>query len=102
MKYNLPTPIAANYSYEAVLVENIRYEVGQYTADVFGVVDGQPMPLIFKSESGLLHRVPGCIITDAEIDEVIAAHPEITVRLDAGMFRAMERLYALTGVPPNA
>ncbi|MEI6165922.1 MAG: hypothetical protein WCS52_01890 [bacterium] len=101
MKYALPTPIASNYSYEAVLIENVKYDGTQYTADVFGIVDGQPIPLIFKTAEGLI-RIPQCTITDEEINAVMAAHPEITVRLDAGLVRAMERLYELIGAQPNA
>jgi hypothetical protein len=101
MKYQLPTPIPANLTYEAVLIENMKYDGSQYTADVFGVADGMPMPLIIKTASGIV-RVPTCTITDAEIDQVIAANPAITVRLEAGMMVAMERLYAMVREVPNA
>lgn len=94
MIYVLPRPISAGYSYDSLRVENIKYDGIQYTADVFGIVDGEPMPLIFKTAAGL-HRVPTCTITDAEINAVLAENPEITDRLQAGLKRAMERLYAL-------
>lgn len=94
MLHQLPTPIPANYSYEAVRIENMRYDGSQYMADVFGVSGGQPLPLIIGTPSGL-QRITQCVILDTEIDAVMAEHPEITVRLDAGLFRAMERLYAL-------
>jgi hypothetical protein len=94
MLYQLPTPIPANYSYDAVRIENMRYDGTQYTADVFGVSGGQPLPLIIGTPSGL-QRITQCAITDAEIDEVLATHPEITVRMEAGLFRAMQRLFAL-------
>lgn len=94
MIYPLPRPISAGYSYDSLRIENIQYDGTQYTADVFGMVDGQPMPLIFKTASGL-HRIPTCTITDEEINAVLAENPDLTDRLQAGLKRAMERLYAL-------
>ena len=96
MQYPLPQPIPANYSYEALRIENIQYDTARqcYVADVFGVSGGQTLPFIFRTPAGL-QRVSQCVITDAEIDAVQAARPEITSRLDAGLVRAMERLYAL-------
>jgi hypothetical protein len=96
MQYPLPTPIPAGFSYDALLINNVRYdaEARTYTADVFGITGGNAVPFIFMTRSGL-QRVPICTITDTEIDEVMAADPAITVRLDAGLRRAMERLYAL-------
>ena len=94
MIYPLPRTIPAGYSYDSLRIENIRYDGTQYTADVFGMVDGEPLPLIIKTASGL-HRVPTCTITDEEINAVLADNPDITDRLQAGLKRAMERLYAL-------
>ena len=101
MKYALPIPIPSGFQYDAVLIDNVKYDGTQYTADVFGVVNGEPLPFIFMTPTGL-HRVPNCIITDAEIDAVLAEHPGMTVRLDAGIHRAMERLYALVQEAQNA
>ena len=94
MLYQLPKPIAANYQYEALRIENMRYDGQQYTAEVVGVTNGQAVPFIFANRSGL-HRVTECVITDAELDAVMAQFPEITVRLEAGIKCAMERLYSL-------
>ena len=96
MLYQLPAPIPANYAYDALRIENMRYDGAQFIAEVFGVVGGQVVPFIFGTSTGL-QRVSECTITDAEIDTCLAAHPEITARLDAGMRCAMERLYALAG-----
>jgi hypothetical protein len=97
MIYPLPQPISANLVYDALRVENVRYQAEQsaYVADVFGVTGGIPLPLIFRTSSGSLQRVTTCTITDAEIDAVLQAHPEIGTRLEGGLARAMERLYAL-------
>ena len=94
MLHQLPTPIPANYSYEAVRIENMRYDGSQYMADVFGVSGGQPLPLIIGTPSGL-QRITQCVITDAEIDTVLAAQPEITTRTAAAITSAMQRLYTL-------
>ncbi|MEI6166010.1 MAG: hypothetical protein WCS52_02340 [bacterium] len=101
MKYALPIPIDSGFKYDSVLIDNVKYDGSKYTADVFGVVNGEPLPFIFQTPAGL-HRVTNCIITDAEIDAVLAEHPGLTVRLDAGIHLAMERLYALIGAQPNA
>ena len=96
MLYPLPTPIPASFNYEALRIENMRYDGTQYVADVFGVVLGEVVPFVFATATGL-HRVSECTITDAEIDAYLAAHPEVTARLGAGLQCAMERLYALAG-----
>jgi hypothetical protein len=95
MIYPLTTPVPANFTYDALRVENMRYEAGVYTADVFGISGGQPMPFIFRTRTGSLQRITQASITDAEVDEVIAAHPEITVRIDAGMLKAVQKLMML-------
>jgi len=97
MLYPLPIAIPANYAYEALRIENMRYDGTQYVAEVFGVTLGEVVPFIFATATGL-HRISECTITDTEIDAFLAEHPEITVRLDAGLRCAMERLYALAGV----
>ena len=96
MQYPLPTPIAANYNYEAVLIDDLQYDPihHTYNAEVFGVTSGQVVPFIFGTREGL-QRISSCTITDAEVDAVMAAHPEITDRVQAGLQRAMDRLYAL-------
>lgn len=94
MIYQLPRPIQAGYAYDSLRIENIQYDGTAYTADVFGIAEGQPMPLIFKTASGL-HRITSCTITDTEIDAVLNDNPDVTDRLQAGLKRAMERLYDL-------
>ncbi len=74
----LPTPVPANYDYTGLRIENIQYDGSQYTADVYGMVDGQAVPFIYKSASGALHRVSQYSITDAEINDMLAIHPEMS------------------------
>lgn len=95
MQYQLPSPISANYSYEALRIENMRYDGTQYTADVFGVTQNQCVPFIVANQSGSILRIAECVITDVEIDAVLAARPEITTRTEAAITSAMQRLYAL-------
>jgi hypothetical protein len=97
MIYPLPSPIPANYSYDAVRVEDMRYDesIPGYTASVFGVSGGQPMPLIFRSGTGTLHRVTEAKITDDEIKTVMDADPSIHTVLDAAFRVAMSKLGAL-------
>lgn len=52
------------------------------------------MPLIFANSQGI-QRISQCIVTDAEIDAVLTNRPEITSRMEAGLARAMERLYTM-------
>ena len=94
MIYPLSTPIPANLTYDALRIENIRYDGTQYTADVFGLVNGEPMPLIYRSVSGVLHRVSEYTITDAQINDVLSVHPEIPVteRIQAAMLLAVQIL----------
>lgn len=96
MIYPLPTPIPANYQYEALRIEDLRYvpEQAAYVCEVYGIAGGQPMPLIVANSQGI-QRVQNVAVTDAEIDAVLAAHPEITSRMEAGLARAMERLYTM-------
>jgi hypothetical protein len=95
MIYPLPSPIPANYSYNAVRIEDMRYdpEVPGYRANVFGISSGQPMPLIFQNRSGL-QRITECVISDTEIAAVQLINPDITV-LNAALTVAMQRLYSL-------
>jgi len=95
MIYPLQVTVPANFTYDALRIENMRYEDGVYTADVFGVSRGQPMPFIFRTRTGSLQRITQASITDAEVDEIIAAHPDITVRIDAGMLMAIRKLMML-------
>jgi len=94
MIYPLTIPIPANLHYDSLRIENIQYDGTQYTAEVFGMVNGEPMPLIYRSISGVLHRVSQYTITDLEINEVLASHPEIlsTERIKAAMLLAVQRL----------
>lgn len=96
MIYNLPRPIPSNYSYDAVRIEPPRYvpEDRCYVTEVFGVVSGVPCPLVLGNSAGLQH-ITECRITDAEINAVLADHPGMTDRMEAGLLRAMERLNAL-------
>lgn len=96
MIYPLPVAITSNYEYSALRIENIQYSPGQYTADIFGMVDGQPMPFVFRNSAGLQH-ITTVAITDEEINTVLAARPDLDPndRMGAALIRAMERLYAL-------
>ena len=98
MIYPLPTRIAANYSYDAVRIEDMRYDADnrQYVAQVFGITCGQSVPLIFKSlgQAGLQH-ITTCTITDAEIDAELIVNPQTPDRLTAGLACAMMRLQRL-------
>ena len=97
MIYPLPSPIPANYSYDAMRVEDMRYDesIPGYTANVFGVSGGQPMPLIFRDASGALQRVTVATISDAEIKQVQEADPSITTVLEAALKVAMMKLYGM-------
>lgn len=96
MIYPLAQPVPSNYKYNALRIENIRYDGTQYTADVFGVVNGESLPLIYASASGELHRVSEYTVSDDQINQVLAAHPEIlpTDRMRAAMVFAVQQLYA--------
>lgn len=95
MIYPLPNPVPANFCYTSLRIENITYDGTQYTADVFGMVDATPVPLIYKSSSGQLHQVGRYSITDEDINAMLAAHPDMpaTDRMAAAMAVAVERLY---------
>ena len=98
----LPRPLPSNVSYQAVRVENPSYDpvARQYTARVYGVCRGEAMPLIL-STAVAVRRVEDVVITDAEIDAVLAAKPELgTDRIAAAMARAFERLYAMAAEQP--
>ena len=96
MNYSLPIPILANYSYDAVRIEDMRYDpaIPGYYAAVYGVSGGQPMPLIFRNSQSLC-RITECSITDSEIAQTMATNPEITSVLQAALKVAMDRLYLL-------
>jgi len=98
----LPSPIQSKIVYEAVMVENPVYDpVGRrYIARVYGVCRGTVMPLILSTAIAV-RRIEETVITDAEIDEVLAARPELgTDRIAGALARAFERLYALVNEQP--
>lgn len=99
----LPVPLPSNVSYQAVAVERPTYDpvLRQYTARVYGVCRGEVIPLIL-STAVAVRRVEDVVITDAEIDAVLAAKPELgTDRIAAALARAFERLYALAAEQPE-
>jgi len=99
----LPQRLPSNVVYDAVQVENPSYDpvARQYTARVYGVCRGQAMPLIL-STAVAVHRVEDVVITDAEIDAVLEAKPELgSDRIAASLVRAFERLYALASEQPE-
>jgi hypothetical protein len=97
MIHPLPSPIPANYHYDAVRVEDMRYDetIPGYTASVFGVSNGEPMPLIFRSGTGALHRITTARITDSEIKLAMEADPAVETVMAAALRVAMAKLYAL-------
>ncbi len=101
MKQPLPFRLASNVVYDAVEVEQVSYDplTKQYSARVFGVCGEHIMPLIFVTRRQL-RRIEEVVITDDEIDQVIAAHPEYAnERVPAAMYRAFERLAAMAAEP---
>lgn len=99
----LPRPLPSNLVYDAVEVENPSYDpiLRQYTARVYGVCHGSIMPLIILTAVGV-RRVEDVVITDVEIDTVLATRPDLgTDRIAAALVRAFERLYALAAEQPE-
>lgn len=99
----LPRPLPSNVAYQAVQVERPTYDpvLRQYTARVYGVCRGEVMPLILATAVAV-RRVEDVVITDAEIDAVLEAKPELgTDRIAAAMSRAFDRLYALAAEQPE-
>lgn len=99
----LPRPLPSNVLYQAVQVERPTYDpmLRQYTARVYGVCRGEVMPLIF-STAVAVRRVEDVVITDTEIDAVLAAQPELNGdRIAAALSRAFDRLYALVAEQPE-
>lgn len=98
----LPRPLPSNVSFQAVQVENPSYDpvLRQYTARVYGVCRGEVMPLILATAVAV-RRVEDVVISDAEIDAVLLAKPELgTDRIAAAMARAFERLYTMAAEQP--
>lgn len=92
----LPFSIPSNVVYDGVMVEHLVYDPIEkaYTCRVYAMCRGMAMPLIL-STAVTVHRIEQVTVTDAEIDAIQTAHPEITDRLDAAMVRAFARLSAL-------
>jgi hypothetical protein len=71
----------------------------QYTARVYGMCRGEVLPLIV-STAVAVRRVEDVVITDTEIDAVLAAQPAITDRVQAAFVRAFTRLNVLANEQP--
>jgi len=103
MKQPLPYRLPSNVVYDSVEVENVSYdpEARQYAARVFGVCSGTVMPLIIVTRVQV-RRVEDVVITDDEIDAVIAEHPEYASnRVGAALVRAFQRLSAMAAETPE-
>lgn len=93
----LPTPLNANITYQAILIDGASYDpLGrQYVARVFGVCKGRPLPLILCNKGGIQH-IEDVIVTDAEIDGLLESRPDLNGdRIAGAMASAFARLYAL-------
>lgn len=93
----LPVPLSANIVYTAILIDGATYDpiARQYVAKVFGVCRGRPIPLILCNNAGMQH-IEDVTISDAEIDGVLDARPELTGdRIAGALAAAFARLYAL-------
>lgn len=103
MQQSLPHVLPSNVAYDAVAVENPSYDpiARQYSARVYGVCNGYVMPLIIRTLVAV-RRVEDVVITDAEIDAVIAGRPDLASdRVGAAMVRAFQRIYALAAETPE-
>lgn len=100
----LPRPLPANIVYEGVQIENPSYDPTEkcYTARVYGVCRGNVLPLVL-STAVAYRRIEDVVITDAEIDVMLEAKPELAGdRVAAAFSRAFERLYNISNEqPPN-
>lgn len=104
IKKTLPVPIASSIMYQDIAIEDPTYDMigKRYTARVYGVCQGITMPLIISTPVAV-HRIEDVVITDAEIDAILAERPELgTDRLTGAMARAFERLYALAAETEEA
>ena len=93
----LPMPLSSNIVYDSIQVQNLNYDpvARAYTAQVYGVCGGNPLPLNIVTRVQL-HRIETVVVTDAEIDAVLESKPELNNdRVSGAMARAFQRLYAL-------
>ena len=93
----LPIAINSNIQYQEIAVEDPKYDMigKRYMARVYGVCNGNIMPLIIVTPVAV-HRIEDVFITDEEIDAILAERPELgNDRLTGALARAFVRLYAL-------
>lgn len=103
LKQPLPQPLPAGIVYEAVLIEDAAYDpiARQYRARVFGICKGRPLPLILNTAVQLRH-IEEVVVTDAEIDQVLAVRPDLNSdRVSGALAASFRRLYELANEQPE-
>lgn len=93
----LPSPLPANIIYDAIRIEDSNYDpvAREYTARVFGVCRGIPLPLILCTAAAVRH-IDIVTVSDADIDAALAVRPALgNDRVSGALAAAFERLYAL-------
>jgi hypothetical protein len=104
LKQPLPQPLPSNITYDAVLIDESTYDpiAREYRARVFGVCKGRPLPLILNTAAKLRH-IEEVVVSDAEIDQVLAVRPDLNNdRVSGALAASFRRLYELAREQPEA
>ncbi len=104
LRQPLPQPLPSNIVYEAIIIDASSYDPisRQYTARVFGVCKGRPLPLILNTAAALRH-IEEVVVSDAEIDTALSVRPDLNNdRVSGALAASFRRLYDLAREQPEA